>query len=159
MTVQVTPPSRPSHPLRSVLIGVFICLVLPGALAACKGHVAPTEATITAAPEVTEAAPTPTPVGTTLVSLTGKGDMTSDDFQASGDSVDVAFSYDCPTDSSFTINFYGTNGSPVLPDVITDEFGTQRSDTITEPLNGATGPFHFDVTTTCSWSVKVVGAS
>jgi hypothetical protein len=157
VTAQVTPLRQPSRRLRRSLVGIAIGLLLPGVLGACAGHVAITEAPDTAAPDVTESA-TPAVPGTVLLEVTGSGDKTSDAFSATGDSVDVSYSYKCTDPGSFTLNFYGTNVSPALPDVITDEFGTERSDTTTEQLNGATGPFHVEVVTVCKWTVKVTGA-
>ena len=76
------------------------------------------------------------------------------EFQASGDGVGVTYDYKCTAADSFTINFFGTNGSPLLPDVITSEFDTNGSSTATENLNGATGPLHVEVDSACTWSVE-----
>ena len=69
----------------------------------------------------------------------------------------MKYSFTCAAPSAFTLNFYGTNGSPELPDVLIDDFAAQGADTITESLNGASGPFHFDVVSPCDWSVTVLG--
>jgi len=42
--------------------------------------------------------------------------------------------------------------------VLIDDFGATGGATVTESLNGATGPFHLDVVTECDWSFKVLGA-
>lgn len=148
-------PRRTTAHTPSSLIGAAVCATL--VLAACHATVTPAPSP-TEPPPTIEASPTPSPVGQTLVELKGKGNATSATFQASGEAVGVDFSYDCGADgASFTLNFYGANVSPVLPDVITDEFGTTRADSVSEPLNSQPGPFHFEVVTDCSWTVKVTG--
>jgi hypothetical protein len=71
--------------------------------------------------------------------------------------VDVAYTFTCTADDTFTVNFYGTNGSPVLPDVIASDFGTTGSETVNEPLNGETGPFTVEVDSPCAWTIDVTG--
>jgi hypothetical protein len=148
---------RPPRP-RTLLVGLLV-VVVPLSLIGCKERTTTaSETPVVESPFVAPSdSPTPTVAGTTIVTLAGKGNKTSDPFQASGDSVDVKYTYTCPAASSFTLNFYGTNGSPQLPDVVIDDFAAQGSDTITESLNGASGPFHFDVVTECEWSVTVMG--
>jgi hypothetical protein len=107
-------------------------------------------------PEASEAA-SPTPGGTSLLSIEGTGPVTSDEFHASGTSVNIAYTYTCPVEDSFTLNFYGAGVSPILPDVLASEFGTTGGDTANEPLNGATGPFTIEVDTPCDWTIEVTG--
>jgi hypothetical protein len=71
--------------------------------------------------------------------------------------VDVKYDYTCTAEDSFTINFYGAGASPILPDVLVSDFGTQGSDTVTEALNGNTGPFTVEVDSPCTWSFTVLG--
>jgi len=152
VTARMRAPAKPSHGRLNILVGVAIVLVALAALGCGAKSSVPTPTSA-----ASNAAATPTPVGTTLLAIAGTGNKTTDPFHASGDSVDVTYSYNCAAPGSFTINFYGTNGSPQLPDVLTDEFGTKGSDTKTENLNGAAGPFHLEVNTACAWTVKVVG--
>lgn len=154
---QRTPPATWSPWMRTVLVGLLV-IAVAAALAGCKGRTPPTaEPTADVSTEAPSESATPHATGQTLVTLTGMGDQTSDPFQASGESVDVQYAYTCSEPSSFTLNFYGTNGSVALPDVLIDDFGTQGQDEILEPLNGAPGPFHFDVVTQCEWTVTVSG--
>ena len=145
-----------------VLVGVLV-VVTSVALVGCKGRTpaatdTPAPADASAAPSAAPSdIPTPTVAGSTIITLAGKGNKTSDQFQATGDSVDVKYTYTCAEPSAFTLNFYGTNGSPELPDVLIDDFAATGADTITESLNGASGPFHFDVVSTCDWTVTVLG--
>ena len=37
------------------------------------------------------------------------------------------------------------------------EFGATDSGTTNESLNGAPGPFHLEVDSDCTWSIKVLG--
>ena len=92
---------------------------------------------------------------TTLLTFKGTGPMTSDPFNSSGESVDVTYEYTCSEDASFTLNFYGTYDSPLLPDVLVSEFGASGSGTATESLNGTTGPFTVEVDSPCDWSIEV----
>lgn len=134
-------------------------LVIPLSLVAvaCGARATPTPTVSAEAPTIE---PSATPGDTSLLKLSGKGDKKSENFSASGDSVDVKFDYKCSPEGSFTLNFFGAGVSPELPDVITDEFGASRSDTVNEPLNATTGPFHVEVTTapTCEWTVTVLGS-
>jgi hypothetical protein len=169
VTAQVTPPRRPprkpSHGTRNATIGVVAVFVILAALGSAASHrtdttgptVPPDLASSDAGPDASEAG-SPTPAGTTLLSITGTGPMTSEPFAASGNSVDVTYDYKCPAEDSFTINFYGTSSSPLLPEVLASEFGTSGSSTVTENLNGAPGPFTVEVDSPCTWTVEVVGA-
>lgn len=173
MTAQVTPPRRttprkPSHWARNTWIGIIAVFVLLAALGSAMsrptgntGPTAPPDAGGTDAgsfdPNATEVV-SPTPVGASLLSMKGTGPQTSDEFTASGDTVDITYDFTCPAEDSFTINFYGTNGSPVLPDVLASDFGVSGSDTVTENLNGETGPFTVEVDSPCTWTAEVVGA-
>jgi hypothetical protein len=69
----------------------------------------------------------------------------------------LAYEYTCSAADSFTINFYGAGASPILPDVLVSDFGTQGSGTTTENLNGVTGPFTVEVDSPCTWSITVTG--
>jgi hypothetical protein len=162
-----TPPRKPSHWSRNItlgVIGLFVILAAVGSAASREGSVsgptAPPEAMAsqdTSAIDTTESAP-PTPAGTSLLKIDGTGPATSDPFQASGAVVDVAYTYTCSAEDSFTLNFYGAGVSPILPDVLASEFGTTGSNTVTEPLNGQVGPFTVEIDSPCDWTVEVTGA-
>ena len=177
MTPQVMPPRpprrtatrKPSHWARNASIGVIGVFVLLAALGSAAnrqsivtGATAPPDQASSEVGASDDAdasdASTPTPAGTALLSMKGIGPMTSDPFHASGDSVDVTYEYTCPTADSFTLNFYGTASSPLLPDILASEFETSGSATTTENLNGTTGPFTVEVDSPCTWTVEVVGA-
>jgi hypothetical protein len=147
---------------RRALVGLLV-VVTAVAVVGCKGRT-PVATDAPALPDASAAAPveptdspTPSPAGTVIVTLKGTGDKTSGPFTATGDSVDVEYTYTCQEASSFTLSFYGTNGSPELPDVLVDDFAAQGADTITESLNGASGPFTLGVVSPCAWTVKVLG--
>lgn len=164
---QRNPPKKPSHWSRNITIGVisiFVALAAVGSAMsrekAFTGSTSPSGAIASQGQDsgVSESdAPSPTAGGTTLVSIKGTGPTTSDPFQSTGLSVDVAYTFSCPADDSFTLNFYGTNGSPVLSDVIASAFGTTGSDVVNEPLNGETGPFTVEVDSPCDWTIEVTG--
>ncbi len=158
----MTPPGRESHWLRNVSVGVVGVMVVLAVLGSASrprdnapANPAPEASSDTGSP--TDSA-SPAPPGQTLLSFEGTGPATSDPFQASGESVEVMYDYTCTTEDSFTLNFYGANTSPVLPDVLVSEFGAQGTSTLTESLNDAAGPFHVEVDSLCAWSIEVVGA-
>lgn len=152
-TTRVPPRSRGWQRPGNAAIGLVI--LVPVLALGCSSASVATTAPSSEAPLPSD---TPVPSGIVLLTVSGEGDKVSESFGASGDSVVVTYRYDCSTPGTFALNFFGTNASPKLPDVITDEFGTTRSDTATENLNGATGPFHVEVTSQCAWSIEVVGA-
>ena len=105
-----------------------------------------------------DVSPSPPPSGATLLSIKGTGPLVSDDFQASGDSVDVKYDYTCGPNDSFSADFYGAQQSPLLPDnLVSDDPGASGSSITTENLNGMSGPFHVEVDSTCTWSITVIG--
>jgi len=160
------PSRKPSHWARNstiVVIGVFVLLAAIGSASSREsivtGPTAPPDAIASQSDTGAEASESasPTPGSASLLSIEGTGPATSDEFRASGLSVDVGYTYSCPTEASFTLNFYGTNGSPLLPDVLASEFGTSGSNTTNEPLNDTTGPFTVEVDSSCEWTVEVTG--
>lgn len=159
-----TPPKKPSHLSRNItigVIGIFVILAAIGSAASRDSTVAGATVPPDAVPsqdqaEASEEA-SPTAGSTSLLSIKGTGPTTSDEFSASGTSVDVAYTYTCSTEDSFSLNFYGAGVSPVLPDVLASEFGTTGDDTVNEPLSGSTGPFTVEVDTPCDWTVEVTG--
>lgn len=163
-----TPPRKPSHWARNstiVVIGIFVVLAAIGSASSREANVigptAPPGAIASASQddsgaEALESA-SPTPGGSTLLSIEGTGPTTSDAFRASGTSVDVAYTYKCAAEDTFGLNFYGTNGSALLPDVLASEFGTTGSSKVNEPLNGTTGPFTVEIDSPCDWKVEVTG--
>ena len=172
MTAQETPPRRrparkPSHWVRNASMGVIAVFVLLAAIGSAsrppgiEGPTAPPDAVSSDESASDDAglseSGSPAPAGTALLSIKGTGATTSDPFQASGTSVDVTYEFTCPAEDSFTLNFYGTNGSPLLPDVLTSEYGSTGSNTTTEPLNGQTGPFTVEIDSPCDWAVEVLG--
>jgi hypothetical protein len=169
VTPPVTPPRtpqwKPSHWLRNASIGVIgamVVLAVLGFAARPPTNNAASEIPPVAAPSddgsVFETpSPSPSPIGQELLALKGTGPATSDPFSASGEAVDVKYDYTCTAEDSFTINFYGAGASPILPDVLVSDFGTQGSDTVTEALNGNTGPFTVEVDSPCTWSFTVLG--
>lgn len=158
------PPKKPSHLSRNITLAVIGAFVLLAAIGSASrretnvtGATAPPEAIASQENAEASEAASPTPGGTSLLSISGTGPATSDAFHASGMSVNVAYTYTCTAEDSFTLNFYGAGVSPILPDVLASDFGTTGGDTANEPLNGATGPFTIEVDTPCDWTVEVTG--
>jgi hypothetical protein len=99
----------------------------------------------------------PAALGSMLFAFEGSGAMTSEPFGASGETVDLTYEYTCDEAASFTLNYYGTYDSPLLPDVLVSEFGESGSGTASESLGGMTGPFTVEVDSVCDWSIEVFG--
>ena len=171
MTAPLIPPSKPSHWVRNVSVGVIVVMVVLAVLGSAasrqSGNVAPAAPPSAAATDAGSSAdagfpdesPSPLPSGSTLLSIKGTGPKTSDDFKASGDSVDITYDYTCGANDTFSLDFYGANESPLLPDnLVTSDPGDTDTSTTTENLNGQPGPFHVDIVSTCTWSVEVIGA-
>lgn len=141
-----------------------VTLIVLGLVSACSGSPASTAGAAPSEAVASEAAvdTTPLPTGSVLLEETGTGASTTKEFQASGNSVAVSWTYDCAAASAgegaFAVYFYGIYGSPALSDELTNGFGSSGSDATAEPLNGNTGPFHVEIDTECSWTLKVVGA-
>lgn len=104
---------------------------------------------------------TPAPKPVVLLSLSGSGIKNSKTFNSSGDSVDVVYTFNCSSFGSqgnFIVDFYGASDfGPDFPDGIVNELAKSGSNTTTEYLNGATGPFHVSMNSECKWTVKVIG--
>ncbi len=163
----MTRPLGASRRIRSASsLGIAAVALL--AVLGCGGTPAATTSSAAAAtPPAVTAAATPAVAGTTVFAISGSGNKTSASFQASGASVNVNWTYNCASASvapgssagsgTFSLSFYGTEGSPALSDQLVSEFGATDSGTTNESLNGATGPFHLEVDSDCTWSVKVLG--
>ena len=139
-------------------------LVLAFLVTACQ----PTTATPNSAPAITPAptaqptpAPTPTPTAaptpTALLTLKGNGIKNSKTFTASGDSVDVAYNFDCKgfgSQGNFIAHLVDASGSA---DSIANALASKGSDSTTVYLSGTEGPYHVEVISECSWSLTVSG--
>jgi hypothetical protein len=171
VTGEVRPPRRAprkqSHWSRNIwigIIGVFVVLAAIGSAVNRESLVAEQSAppdvvasgAVASEPDGFEES-SPPAGGTSLVSIEGSGPMTSEPFEASGDTVDVTYEYTCTEDASFTLNFYGVYDSPLLPDVLVSEFAPGGSGTASESLGGSAGPFTVEVDTVCDWTVEVLG--
>ena len=172
MTAEAGPPRRAprkgqSHWSRNIWIGIIGVFVLLAALGSAMNRqslvaeqtlppdVAASDA-IPAEPGAGEESAPPAG-GTALLTFEGSGPMTSEPFGASGEVVDLTYEYACTEAASFTLNYYGTYDSPLLPDVLVSEFGERGSGTATESLNGMTGPFTVEVDSPCDWLIEVLG--
>jgi len=170
VTGQTPPPAKQSHWVRNLSAGVVVVMVVLAVLGSAQNRslnlLAPQPSPGPVASDATasdagflDQSPSPPPSGSNLLAIKGTGAKTSDDFHASGDSVDVEYSYTCGTNDSFTASFFGASESPVLPDIlVSSDTGASDSSITTENLNGKTGPFHIEIDTACSWTVTVVGA-
>jgi hypothetical protein len=172
MTAEARPPRRAarrgqSHWSRNIwiaIIGAFILLAALGSAMNRQSLIAeqspPPEVgasdAVPTEPGTGEESP-PAATGSTLIAFDGSGAMTSEPFGASGESVELTYEYTCAEAASFTLNYYGTYDSPLLPDVLVSEFGESGSGTVSENLGGTTGPFTVEVDTVCEWSIEVAG--
>lgn len=98
-----------------------------------------------------------TPSPRALLALRGNGSQTSAPFTASGDSVTLAYTYDCSgagASAKFTATLLDRNGV-----AITIFGGSARSggDTAPEYISNTAPPYHVEVSTDCAWSISVTG--
>ncbi len=94
----------------------------------------------------------------TQLKHTGNGAWTSRPFAAEGDSVDMAYAYDCTNFGQagvFSAMLYGQDGLVAL--LANEEGTTSPGKTTTAYLNGAAGPFHIEISSECAWSVAIIG--
>lgn len=170
MTAQMTPPRKPSHWVRNASIGVVVVMVALAAVGSWESRrsgetalPAPSAGPVASGASASDGgfpdeSPSPPPSGSTLLSIKGTEDKISDDFHASGDSVDVEYTYTCGANDSFTASFFGAGPSPILPDIlVSSDTGDSDSSITTEDLNGNTGPFHLEIASSCTWSIEVIG--
>lgn len=171
---------RRSHVVVTVVVAVIVLAVIelasspqnaaspsPSATAAVAAatvaHTAtplPTP-TIAPTPVATPIAVAPAPTQSVLMTLSGDGVTSSQPFTASGDSVDVAYSFDCSafgSQGNLVTDLVDANG------VLVDELGNlgsaaSASDSTTVDLANTTSPYHVEVNITwmCSWTVTVTG--
>jgi hypothetical protein len=100
---------------------------------------------------------TPAATPQVLLTLSGNGVKNSGPFSASGDSVAVAYSFDC-TSFGFSGNFIAELvGADGFPKWIANAMAKSGKDTTTVYLSGTSGPYHIEVNSECSWSVIVAG--
>jgi hypothetical protein len=103
--------------------------------------------------------PPPTPAATpgVLLTLSGNGIKNSGPFTASGDSVQVAYTFDCTAfggKGNFIAHLVGSDGAP---NGIANELAASGKDSTTVYLSDMTGPYHVEVISECSWSLTVTG--
>ncbi len=120
---------------------------------------APTQApAATAVPTVAPtAAPTMAPSPVTLLTLKGTGIKNSATFGASGDSVSVAYTFDCATfgaSGNFIADLVGSDGSD---ESIANALSASGSDSTVVYLANTAGPYHVEVNSECSWTVTITG--
>lgn len=113
------------------------------------------QATLTIVAPSPSAAVAPSP--TVLLAVQGSGSQSSGPFAASGDSVTLAYTYDCSgagASAKFQATLFDRNGV-----AITMFGGSARSgaDSAPEYISNTAPPYHVDVSTDCAWSITVTG--
>jgi len=113
------------------------------------------QAALTIVASSASAAVTPSP--RVLLALHGSGSQSSGPFAASGDSVTLAYTYDCSgagASAKFQATLLDRNGV-----AITIFGGSARSggDTAPEYISNTAPPYHVEVSTGCAWSITVTG--
>ena len=112
----------------------------------------------TSAPTTSESIqPTPPPTSTVLLTFEGSGSKSSEPFIASGDSVALAYTFDCSalgTSGNFTESFYDTNA--LVLDTV-KEFAKSGTRTTVVYIANTALPYHLEVNSQCAWTIKVTG--
>lgn len=143
-----------------ILMGLAACTT-PGDTPTPTPTAATVTATPTAQPPAATAAVTPVPTAapspTTLLSLKGDGIKNSAPFTASGDSITVAYTFDCKSfgyKGNFMADLMDSTGSP---NSIANALAMNGADSTTVYLSDTTSPYHVEVNSECSWTVIVTG--
>ena len=92
-----------------------------------------------------------------LLSLKGNGIKNSKPFTASGDSLDLAYTFDCKAfgdAGNFAVTLYDQSGLALLA---VNELAKSGKDTQTVYLANTTAPFHIEINSECAWTVTVTG--
>ena len=118
---------------------------------------APAEVATSAATATSTAVPGVAATPQVLLSFSGNGIKNSQPFTASGDTVQVVYSFDCSafgSQGNFQADLVGSDG---LPNSIANALAASGKDTTTIYLHGMSGPYHVEVNSECSWSLTVSG--
>lgn len=101
---------------------------------------------------------TPVPTSKALLTFEGGGVKSSGPFTASGDSVALAYHFDCSalgTSGTFIETFYDMNG--LVLDTV-KEFAKSGARTTVVYIANTAPPYHLDVNSQCTWAITVTGA-
>jgi hypothetical protein len=110
--------------------------------------------TATATPASTD---TPVPTPKVLLTFEGSGIKSSEPFAASGDSVDLAYTFDCSafgSSGNFAVTFYDQNG--LAADSV-KELAKSGKDTSIVYIANTAPPYHVEVNSPCTWTITVTG--
>jgi hypothetical protein len=94
-----------------------------------------------------------------LLSLNGNGIKNSKPFTASGDSLVLAYTFDCKAfghAGNFAVTLYDQSGLALLA-VGVNELAKSGKDTQTAYIANTTAPFHLEINSECAWTVTVTG--
>ena len=100
---------------------------------------------------------TPVPTPKVLLTFDGSGVTSSEPFTASGDSVDLAYTFDCSafgSSGNFALTFYDQNGLAV--DSV-KELAKSGKDTSIVYIANTAPPYHLEVKSQCTWTITVTG--
>jgi hypothetical protein len=94
-----------------------------------------------------------------LLSLNGNGIKNSKPFTASGDSLVLAYTFDCKAfghAGNFAITLSDQSGLPLFAMGV-NELAKSGKDTQTAYIANTTAPFHLEINSECAWTVTVRG--
>jgi Protein of unknown function (DUF4232) len=94
-----------------------------------------------------------------LLSLNGNGIKNSKPFTASGDSLVLAYTFDCKAfghAGNFAVTLYDQSGLALLAGGV-NELAKSGKDTQTAYIANTTAPFHLEINSECAWTVTVTG--
>lgn len=109
------------------------------------------------APDVPASTDTPVPTPKVLLTFEGSGIKSSEPFTASGDRVDVAYTFDCSafgSSGNFAVTFYDQNG--LAADSV-KELAKSGKDTSIVYIANTAPPYHVEVNSQCTWTIRVTG--
>ena len=102
------------------------------------------------------ASPVPSPSPQVLLNISGSGTKTTQKFTTSGDDWDLAWTYNCASfggNGNFIVDIKKGDGTESDNQGV-NQLGAKGADT--EHFH-AGGTFYLEVTSECSWTVKVIG--
>lgn len=148
-----------------LVVVLIVALGVIGSMASPSASATPVPSSTHGAVQATPEAPTDTPVPTgtpapapkVLLSLKANGIKNSKPFTASGDSLDLAYTFDCKAfghAGNFAVTLYDQSGLAALA---VNELAKSGKDTPTVYLGNTTAPFHLEINSECAWTVTVTG--
>jgi hypothetical protein len=150
--VQPTPVARPAPRRTSVTTRVVLGLIGLIVVITAINMAAVHSAQIPGLPPAQ-----PPAAAVTLLNTSGSGLKNTAPFAATGDHLAISYAYDCSgfgQSGNFIVNLNNASG---LVAGVANELGAKGQSSSAAYFNGASGPYHLEIDSECSWNVIVFG--